>query len=91
MFIDPPYDSDFSDYDGRPFGEADHARLAHALEGTPAKVMVVIKDTAAIRRLYPSDRWHVTEAGKTYMWTIKSRNDRRTTHLTITNYQAPGS
>jgi hypothetical protein len=28
----------------------------------------------------------VVEAPKTYMWTIKSRNDRAATHLTITNY-----
>ena len=33
-----------------------------------------------------SDRWRVASADKTYMWTIKSRNDRETTHLTITNY-----
>jgi hypothetical protein len=48
--------------------------------------MVVIKDTPMIRRLYRSDRWRVESADKTYMWTIKSRNDRETTHLTITNY-----
>ena len=48
--------------------------------------MIVIKDTPMIRRLYGSDRWRVAEADKTYMWTIKSRNDRETTHLTITNY-----
>ena len=39
-----------------------------------------------IRNLYSSGRWHVLEAEKTYIWTIKSRNDRAATHLTITNY-----
>ena len=86
VFIDPPYDSDFSDYDNLPFGASDQERLQRLLEGLAANVMIVIKDTPMIRRLYRSDRWRVAEADKTYMWTIKSRNDRETTHLTITNY-----
>ncbi len=86
VFIDPPYDSDFSDYDNLPFGGRDQERLQGVLEGLSASVMVVIKDTPMIRRLYRSDRWRVESADKTYMWTIKSRNDRETTHLTITNY-----
>jgi len=86
VFIDPPYDSDFSDYDNLPFGSRDQERLQSVLEGLSASVMVVIKETPMIRRLYRSDRWRVESAEKTYMWTIKSRNDRETTHLTITNY-----
>jgi hypothetical protein len=39
-----------------------------------------------IRDLYGPDRWRIVQADKTYMWTIKSRNERRATHLTITNY-----
>ena len=86
VFVDPPYDSEFSAYDNRPFAASDQRRLADILARVPAKVMVVIKDTPAIRDLYSSGRWHVLEAGKTYAWTIKSRNDRAATHLTITNY-----
>lgn len=86
VFVDPPYDSDFSTYDGRPFGAADQERLSRLLASLQAKVMVVIKDTPTIRRLYGSDQWRLTELPKAYMWTIKSRNNRRTTHLTITNY-----
>lgn len=85
-FIDPPYDSDFSSYDNRAFGARDQTRLRDTLENLPAKVMLVIKDTPAIRGLYLPDRWRVTESDKTYMWTIKSRNDRAAVHLTITNY-----
>lgn len=86
VFIDPPYDSDFSDYDNLAFGSRDQERLQRVLEGLSANVMIVIKDTPMIQRLYSSDRWRVAEADKTYMWTIKSRNDREATHLTITNY-----
>lgn len=86
VFVDPPYDTNFSAYDNLPFGWRDQRRLKDALEVLSARVMVVIKDTPMIRQLYSSDRWAITEAAKTYMWTIKSRNDRSATHLTITNY-----
>ena len=86
VFVDPPYDSEFSDYDNRPFTSSDQRRLRDALALIPASVMLVIKDTPGIRALYSSARWHVIEADKTYAWTIKSRNDRAATHLTITNY-----
>lgn len=86
VFIDPPYDSDFSRYDNRSFDSRDQERLQWALDGLPAKVMIVIKDTPLIRRLYRSDRWRMAETDKTYMWTIKSRNERDVVHLTITNY-----
>jgi DNA adenine methylase len=86
VFVDPPYDSDFSAYDNRAFGSCDQERLARVLDGLPAGVMVVIKDTPLVRGIYPEDRWRIVEAPKTYMWTIKSRNDREATHLTITNY-----
>lgn len=86
VFVDPPYDSDFSAYDNAPFDARDQRRLRDVLEALPARVMVVIKDTPMIRELYGSPRWRLSEAAKTYMWTIKSRNDRSATHLTITNY-----
>ena len=86
VFVDPPYDSEFSAYDDRPFTNSDQRRLRDALSLLSAHVMLVIRDTPVIRTLYSSERWHVIEAAKTYAWTIKSRNDRTATHLTITNY-----
>ncbi len=86
VFVDPPYDSDFSSYDDRPFIESDQERLHNVLASLSANVMVVIKDTPLIRRLYGSSRWQIAEARKTYMWTIKSRNVRQVNHLLITNY-----
>ncbi len=86
VFVDPPYDSDFSDYDNLSFGSADQLRLRDALASVPSRVMVVIKDTRFVRELYADPRWRLRESPKTYMWTIKSRNDRSATHLTITNY-----
>ncbi|HEX7590478.1 MAG TPA: DNA adenine methylase [Candidatus Limnocylindrales bacterium] len=90
VFVDPPYDSDFSAYDNMKFGWRHQYRLKKTLESLSARVMVVIKDTPMIRRLYDSERWHILAVPKTYMWTIKSRNDREAMHLTITNY-VPGN
>jgi DNA adenine methylase len=86
VFVDPPYDSEFSVYDNHAFGSGDQVRLRDHLEAVSARVMVVIKDTPMIRELYGAGHWQISEAPKTYRWTIKSRNDRAATHLTITNY-----
>lgn len=83
VFVDPPYNSDFSAYDDRAFGWRDQQRLRDVLATLPARVLVVIKDTPMIRQLYGSGPWRVAEAAKTYMWTIKARNERRVTHLLI--------
>lgn len=86
LFVDPPYDSDFTDYDDKEFREHDQRRLAKALDKSPAMVMIVIGDTELVRELYPSPKWRIQEDQMTYKWTIKDRNDRSKTHLTITNY-----
>lgn len=86
MFLDPPYDSDFSEYDRNPFGASDHRRLGQLLETLPCQFMLVIKASPLIESLYPVDRFAITAFDKTYMWTIKERNDREATHLMITNY-----
>lgn len=86
IFVDPPYDSEFSDYDLREFRDNDQERLANYLEKVPSMVMIVIGDTDLIRTLYKSPKWKIQEENLQYKWTIKSRNDRAKTHLTITNY-----
>jgi DNA adenine methylase len=86
IFVDPPYDSDFTDYDGREFRNNDQERLARCLDKSSSMVMVVIGDTDLIRALYKSPKWKIQEDDMQYKWTIKSRNKRAKTHLTITNY-----
>lgn len=85
VFLDPPYLSDFRDYDGNGFGPGDHLRLAAVLADLPCHFQLVIKATDEVRRWYGHDRWHCREVDKTYAWTIKNRNDRRATHLVIEN------
>jgi DNA adenine methylase len=87
IFLDPPYDSDFSDYDKKSFNKDDHSRLANYLRNhCEARFMLVIKSTDYILSLYEGTSLNIKIFDKKYMWTIKERNNRDTIHLMITNY-----
>lgn len=87
MFLDPPYDTDFSDYEGRDFTRLDQERLARALRETPADFILVIKDTDFIRGLY-ADGFNVLGFDNRYTYNVRSRNERSARHLVITNMDA---
>ncbi len=87
MFLDPPYDSEFSDYEGRVFTREDHCRLAEALKRTKAKFILIIKNTDFIRTLYEGN-FKILCYDKTYSYNVRSRNDRGAKHLIITNIPA---
>ena len=53
IFLDPPYDTDFSSYVNNSFDKKDQERLANYLiNKCPAKFMLVIKNTDFISELY---------------------------------------
>ncbi len=85
IFLDPPYDTEFADYEGASFTKLDHARLAVALSRTKAKFLLVIKETPFIADLY-SQGFYVQSFDKQYSYNVRSRNDRTAQHLVITNY-----
>ena len=89
LFVDPPYDTEFSTYDGNEFGKLDQVRLAEFLKSTSAKWMLVIKDTDFIRSLYPQGRPRIyyNEFEKKYSVSFMNRNEKRANHLMITNYE----
>jgi DNA adenine methylase len=84
MFLDPPYDTDFSDYEGRDFAKKDHERLALMLTETKAQFLMVIKNTEFIYRLY-KDRFNIRIFENRYSYNVKSRNEREAEHLIVTN------
>ncbi len=86
IFLDPPYDSEFSEYDQNTFNKQDQVRLRDVLLQTPAKWMLVIKETAFIRSLYPVPECTFIEFDKTYTYNVRGRNNRDTKHLIIVNY-----
>lgn len=84
MFLDPPYDTDFSDYEGKDFTQSDQERLANSLKKTLARFILVIKNTDFIRGLYEKD-FRILSFDKQYTYNVRSRNDRSAEHLIITN------
>lgn len=86
MFLDPPYDTEFSDYEGLEFGKDDQKRLAEVLEQTRAKFILIIKNTEFIYSLY-KDKFRVLGFDKQYTYNVRSRNERKTEHLVITNIE----
>ena len=88
IFVDPPYDSEFSDYDGNCFDKDEQERLADYLSNLPAKVMVVIKNTDFIYDLYESKGFNIKSFDKKYSVNFRNRNVRDVKHLLITNYES---
>lgn len=84
IFLDPPYDTDFSDYEGKDFTKNDQERLAYSLKKTLAKFILVIKNTDFISNLYDKD-FNILSFDKQYTYNVRSRNNRDVEHLIITN------
>ena len=86
MFLDPPYDTEFSTYDRNAFGKEDQIRLAEYLSNTKAKFMLIIKNTDFIYDLYKDRGFNIKSFDKQYLVSFMNRNDKKVEHLLITNY-----
>lgn len=87
LFLDPPYDSDFSTYTRNEFGLRDQERLADYLfRSCPARFLLVIKNTPFIQALYAHQGLQIRSFEKKYMVSFQDRNRRDAEHLLITNY-----
>ena len=87
MFLDPPYDSEFTDYGYCSFGKKEHEKLAECLKKTKNKWLMVIGKTPFIEKLY--DGYIVEEYDKKYRFKLHSGrvgNEINTKHLIIKNY-----
>ena len=86
IFLDPPYDSEFSEYDQSSFTQHDQKRLADYLINISSKWMIIIKETSFIREIYTHPTVKIITFDKNYRYNVKGRNDRNVQHLIITNY-----
>jgi DNA adenine methylase len=87
IFLDPPYDSEFSTYAQNEFTRQDQERLAHYLiQKCKAKWMLVIKNTDFIFDLYSKSGLNIQSFDKKYLVSFMNRNDKQVKHLLITNY-----
>ena len=85
IFLDPPYDSTFSEYDNNSFTRSDQTRLRDTLSKINCKWLLVIRKTDFISELYkdyeqiPFDKTYSYHARGTY-------DDKNCTHIAIKNY-----
>lgn len=94
IFLDPPYDTEFSTYAQNEFGKKDQIRLADFLiKQCKANFMLIIKNTDFIRDLYPANhetangkQLYVGKFDKKYVVSFQDRNDKDAEHLIIVNY-----
>lgn len=87
VFLDPPYDTEFSTYARNEFTRDDQRRLADYMTGRcRAKWMLVIKNTDFIFSLYDRPGINIMAFDKKYLVSFMNRNARDVTHLIIKNY-----
>lgn len=87
VFLDPPYDSEFSTYAQNAFTKEDQERLAnYMINECRAKWMLIIKNTDFIYNLYNKEGINIRTFDKEYLVSFMNRNDKKVTHLLITNY-----
>lgn len=87
VFLDPPYDSEFSTYAQNAFTKEDQERLAdYMINKCRAKWMMIIKNTDFIFSLYNKQGINIRTFDKEYIVSFMNRNDKKVTHLLITNY-----
>ena len=87
MFLDPPYDSEFTDYGYCTFGKEEHKILSDYFKKTKIKCLMIIGKTPFIQELYKN--YIVGEYDKNYRFKIHSGRigkEINTKHLIIKNY-----
>lgn len=87
MFLDPPYDSEFTDYGYCSFGRDEHIKLSEYFKRTKIKCLMIIGKTDFIKDLYKE--YIVDEYDKNYRFKLHSGrvgNEINTKHLIIKNY-----
>lgn len=87
VFLDPPYDTEFSTYAQNEFVKSDQERLANYLiNECRGKWMMIIKYTPFIYDLYNKEGIRIKTFNKKYLVSFMNRNDKKAKHLIIMNY-----
>ena len=87
MFLDPPYDSEFTDYGYCQFGKEEQKKLALLFKNTKIKCLMIIGKTKFIEELY--NGYIVSEYDKKYKFKLYDNrvgDEINTKHLIIKNY-----
>ena len=98
MFLDPPYDTEFSTYAKNTFDKSDQERLAHYLKTEcDCYFMLIIKRSDFVQKLYRDGEvlknnrtLRMCSFEKKYLVSFQNRNNKEAEHLIITNYPIGG-
>ena len=88
MFLDPPYDSEFTDYGYCKFDKDEQEKLAKCFKSTKIKCLMIIGKTDFISKLY--EGYIVEEYEKNYRFKLyagRVGDEINTKHLVIKNYK----
>lgn len=88
MFLDPPYDSEFTDYGYCKFGKEEHKKLAKYFKETKIKCLMCIGKTKFIEDLYKD--YIIDEYEKKYRFKLyakRIKNEINVKHIIIKNYK----
>lgn len=94
MFLDPPYDTEFSTYANNSFDRQDQERLArYLMTECDCYFMLIIKKSDYILSLYSDGQLgkngrkiRINKFDKKYFVSFQNRNNKNAEHLIITNY-----
>ncbi|MDQ7114134.1 DNA adenine methylase [Staphylococcus simulans] len=88
LFLDPPYDTVFSDYGNEVFSgdftENEHRELAQNFKNLSSPALMIISETKLIKDIY--DGYIKSSYSKNYSVNIRNRFKSEANHLIITNY-----
>jgi DNA adenine methylase len=87
MFLDPPYDSEFTDSGYCKFGKKEHEQLAYLFKNTKIKCLMIIGKTKFIEDLYKD--YIIDEYDKKYKFKLYDNrigNEINVKHLIIKNF-----
>lgn len=88
LFLDPPYDTNFSDYGNKEFTgdfkEDDQRKLAEDFKNLSAPALMIISSTPLTQELYHS--YIKGEYDKNYSVNIRNRFNSKAEHLIVANY-----
>lgn len=96
LFLDPPYDSEFSEYERFAFGREEQSRLAEWYAALPCPALMIIGKSELTEWLYlevqrSNPAIQIEEYERLYAYNMRGRNKREITHLGIRNYPLPGA
>ncbi|RRQ90262.1 DNA adenine methylase [Enterococcus faecalis] len=90
VFLDPPYDTVFSEYGNESFtgdfGEIEHRKLAEDFKNLSSPALMIIGETKLKTELYGD--YIKGKYPKNYMVNIRNRFKSEANHLIITNYNS---